>query len=253
MNLHKVLEKGSFSVALFLSLIPLCGILLGWVNFMKGWAVLLFALLLSVLINWYTKYNKSDLKSHKTYIWIIFLVTCVISAVYLYGSLNQPWREDDDPYGYGVIADYFSETDTFKKPIDIRIENYAEPDTIGFSILSMSIFEVINDMQLTLKFTTILVIFFAFFCFYHLAFELFKDENIAFYSAFAFLMLPVLTRFIFSTPYAVMIMIVALICLLRLQYDKKYFIPVVILTANGLLVNYLVGFVFGLFFIVFFV
>jgi len=46
-------------------------------------------------------------------------------------------------------------------------------------------------------------------------------------------------------------MIVALICLLRLQYDKKYFIPVVILTANGLLVNYLVGFVFGLFFIVF--
>lgn len=250
-------EKILLFPALWIGFIPIVGVILGWFNFIYAVPVLGISFLGATIILLVFRGKKSPERQDIVsvpHLLIVIGVAVIVLACNWYPMFKiQPWLEDDDPYGYAVVADYISHEHTFKRDKAIRIETYAEPDSQGFNILISVFHQLTGRMNQTLKWIVALLLGYMLIVFFFFAREFFKDDGSAMFSTIILATLPAfLTRFIFATPFAVFLFILCLYGLYKSLDNKNWSYPTIIFIASLLLTHHLTALIFGLFlFIVF--
>jgi hypothetical protein len=244
------IEKIITFPAIFIALIPLSGILLGWLKLIYPAYVFALSFFLTFIIYSFIKKKEqsNDLKLAP------FLLVCALSLfVFTYnyiGAVNQVYLEDGDPYGYAVMGDYIAKTHTFLRDKDIKIETYSEPDNQGFNILVSVLYQTTGLMNQTLKFIVpfLLGYMLLMFFFFIRVFFKSKDDWLAMFLTFVLAAAPAfLTRFIFTTPYAIFIFICALYLVYKTLDNNQYFFGAGLVISSLLLTHHLVSLIFGLF------
>lgn len=244
------LELIVIMLGLFLALIPIAGVMLNFFGLVKS--IFLFSLCFVLIVVFFFKIISLELVRPSKSTILAYCLFFVMFLIFTIGSFSYPWLEDDDPYGYAVVASYIHEKGTFSKQADIYLDNYIEPNTVGYPILLSSFYGIFGDMNFTLKFINALVISLALLFFFFLVKELFKDEVYALLSMFVLACLPsFLTHFIFATSFAMMIFILAFYFVVRSREEPLFVVPAILSIAGLLVTHHLVGFVFGLFFIIY--
>lgn len=241
-----LVERFILSSAVFFGTIPFIGVLLGWIGFIHWWTVLSISLVFAFVF--FMRYKLDD-KSTR-YALYALLVFVIFSSIMFYGTFKYGWLEDDDPYGYAVVTQYISEKGTFMKPADLYLENYAEPDSVGYSVFMAAWYDLFGNMNFVLKFFNTLIVCLALLWFFVFSKKLFNDERTAFYITLVLACLPsFLTHFIFATPLALALFFPAFALLSDLKPENYSFCVFII--ASILVTHHLTGLVFGLFFMVF--
>lgn len=244
-------ESLIMKIGIFLGMIPILGILLGYIHLIYWWILIpLIILPLTLII---IREDKKITTPTKQFILVCFIVLASL-LMFSRGAFQQQWLEDGDPYGYAVVTEYISETHSQVKNPNLYLSNYAEPDPVGYSILMSIIHQITNRMEWTLKVVNIFIISFGlFFCFYFFK-HFIGNETKALITTFFLAAIPsFLTRFIFATPYAVILWFPAFYCIEKIKERPIWTVPSIFIIASILVTHHLVGFVFGLFFLVYFI
>jgi len=242
-----VLEKLVLSSAVFLGAIPLVGVLFSWLHIF-GWYVLPPCLGIGLATFFMLENNE---KVGKNWVWLGILFV-LFSTVMFYGSFKYDWLEDGDPYGYALVASYVEEKHSFVKPTDLYLENYAEPDSIGYSLFIASWHSVIGRMNFVMKFFNALIISLSLLWCYCFSKKLFGNERKALFATFILFAIPsYLTHFIFATTLAVALFFPAFYFVMKSKDQWWFALPAGILIGSILVTHHLSGLVFGIFLVVY--
>jgi hypothetical protein len=238
------------TISIFLGIIPIIGILLGYINAFYWPVVLIVISIITAFIAWKI-YSKDNLKMPSVPMILAIVITALFFGMMFKGAFNQPWLEDHDPYGYAIDSLYIAEEHTTLKDKEVLKGGYLEPDPPGYSVFMAFFYQTTGDMNRTLKFMNVLILSLGILCSFLFFKEFMQDEWKALAAMFVLACIPsFLTRFIFATALAVSLFFPALYCTLKSKDNPHYLLPAVLLIASILVTHHLSGFAFGIFFII---
>jgi len=244
-------EKYILGFALFLSLIPLVGVLLGFLRLTVWSIVLPLCLAITMKIMWN---RDSDEKQFSVWEGLAIGVFLISLVMFMSGSFAYPWLEDDDPYGYAVISDHILQTQSFMKSTSLDMGSYVEPNAVGYSVFMANFIPLLGSIPFTLKVMNALIVSLSILFSFYFFRRFLKSDTAAFFGTFVLAALPSFqTHFIFAQALAVMMFLPAFYFVERSKKDWKMVVPAALIIGSMFMTHHLTIFAFGIFFIIYLV
>lgn len=246
------LEEMFISIGILFGIIPLVGILLGYLKLFYFPVTFLCILLITGLFL-FPLVKKDPIKLKISVHFILVLIVAIAFFVMMYkGAMGQPWLEDDDPYGYAMDSMFVAEEHTTMKPEGVMKGDYLEPDPPGYSVFMAFFYQLIGNMNWTLKFVNVLLLSLGIIFAYLFFKEFMKNGYKALFATLVIAAIPsFLTRFIFATSLAATLFFPALYCIERSKEHKIWVVMAALFIANIFVTHLLVSFAFICFFIIY--
>jgi len=181
---------------------------------------------------------------------VMFLIT---SYMYIDGSFNYNYLEDDDPWVHAEGAKYVSIEKTLSS--NNYTFQYMNPYPPGYGMLMGVLHQTNDSISWTLKFFNGLIISLGLVFFYFFAKLFIGDKNRALFATFVLVCIPsFFTHFIWAQTLAVMLFFPAMYCLEMIKFDKKWIYPAMFVIAAIILVAptkaIKIGIMFGIYWVV---
>lgn len=192
--------------------------------------------------------NNLKITKSTIYIFIVILMFLAILYVMNKGAFVSPWLEDGDSWGHMGYAKYIEIEKTIYNPKDIIVSHYAAPYPPGYDLIMGVFFQISDSPYWTMKFFNILFISLATIFIYFFVKEFTGDKNIALFSSLILTIIPsFLSHFIWSHTLGVVLFFPALYCIKKLDIDKTWLLPAIIVISSILVTVPVTAFYFGAF------
>ena len=229
----KIIENIFISIAVMLCIFPILTVMLGLGGIILHWTI--YAVIFVAILHLCVKLNIFKSKKDKHYFLIAILFGAILSSVFIFGSFQYAWLEDDDSYVHASGAKYVAEQYTYSTDFNPDPDNfrrtYLSPYPPSYDVFMGLMYQM---FQHKMPISWILKVFNSILCglaiifFYMFSKEFFnntdKKDNTdntqkAIFATFIITCIPCfMSHFIWSQTLAIIVMIIILYFFERKNY-----------------------------------
>src|SRR3989344_6342642 len=239
-NTEGVLEKHLMRVGIGLGVIPLLIAVLNLIKIPLDWRVFLAISLIipaySIVKNKGIKPEKIKLTKTNIAVLLVLLMFAFTFFMYVKGSFNYPYLEDEAPWGHSSDIKYIATEKQISEPIEGKsVLVYAVPYPAGYDAFMAILHQTSEDLVWTMKFFNSLIASLGIIFFYFFAKRFTDSTKKALIATLVLTAIPsYLSHFIWAHSLAVTLFFPALYCAEKIKDDKKWLFALAIVFAGML-------------------
>jgi hypothetical protein len=257
------LESNLMNLGIGLGVIPILGSLLAVLRIQIVWWVFLILSLLiplydliiflkNIKINSFLNDLKNNypnlLKIKKSTFYVILVIVMFFCLFFVMskGAFLNPWLEDGDSWGHMAQSKYIELHKTYYTTNDLKVSHYSIPYPQGYDIFMGIMFQVSESSYWALKFFNLFLISLASIFFYFFVKRFTFNSKLALFSTLILTIIPsFLSHFIWAKTLGVILYFPAFYCIIRMEEDKKWLLPSIILIGSILVTAPVTAFYFA--------
>jgi len=169
--------------------------------------------------------------------WPVMLIVLLTFSVMVYGSLQYPYLEDDDPWGHAIASKFISETKSAVEPEYLDF-HYIDPYPPSYDMIMGMVHQKNNSINLTLKVMNIIFICLGLLFFYVFCLNLTGSNFISTIATFILSMIPsYMSHFIWSQTLAVIIIFPTFYAIGRIDKNWMWVFPSSLMIASMMVIQ----------------
>lgn len=236
-NSKNFLERNLMRIGIGLGVLIFLFILLDFLRVPIDWRIiLLISLVVPVFVllrNLKKGLKLPALKLSKSNIYILIVLVIFSLTLFMYtkGAFVYPYFEDDDPWAHATGIKYIS----VEKNLNDVNHNflYIEPYPPGYDALFGVLHQTSPSLMWTMKFFNAFIISIGIIFFYFFAKGFMKSSDKGLVSTIILAMVPsYLSHFIWAHSLVMTLLIVALYCFVKIDSDKRWIYPTILVIAS---------------------
>ena len=232
-NSENYIERNLMRVGIGLGAFVVFGIILNSLRIPVDWRIFFVASIITpayfVIKN--RKYAEMPKKLKQItksdfFTFVMLLLFAFTLFMYLKGSFAYPYLEDDDPWGHATSIKYISLEKTAYEPANRQFFQYIDPYPPGYDMFMAVLYQTSGELMWGMKFFNSLIISLSIIFFYFFSKSFIGNSKKALFSTFILAAIPCyLSHFIWSVSLAMALFFPAMYCLEKLNYDRKWIFP----------------------------
>jgi len=239
-NPENFLERNLMRIGIGLGVIPILGVIFGAFGISIDWRIF-FALSMALPVYFLIKNTlqgkKPELKFALTKsdltILIVLLLFGFTLFMYTTGAFKYSWFEDDDPWSHAVGVKFVAFEKKISEPQGQDLLYYIDPYPPGYDMLMGILHQTSPLLNWTMKFFNALIVSLGIIFFYFLVKRFTGNSNRALFSTFVLAAIPCyLSHFIWAHSLAMTLLIVALYCLVMIEFDMNWIYATIVVIAS---------------------
>ncbi|MBU0628863.1 MAG: hypothetical protein KKC75_06755 [Nanoarchaeota archaeon] len=228
-NSDNFFEKHLMRLGIGLGVFPILGIIFDLIHIPIDWKMFLIVSLAIPAYSFFTKVVKGNIpqinfKITKSDLYVLVVLLVFLFSLYTYasGAFKYPYLEDDDPWAHAVGIKYVSVEKNLRPEPGFFM--YLNPYPPAYDMIMGVLHQTSPSIMWTMKFFNALIISLSILFFYFFVKEFTSSKGKALFSTFVLAMIPCyMSHFIWAISLIVPLFFVAMYCLERIKYDKKWF------------------------------
>ena len=236
-NSNNLFERNLMRIGIGLGVISFLSVLLNFLHIPIDWRIFLFvSLVIPVFV--FLKGLKNGLKmsgiklsKSNLYVLIVLVIFVLTLFMYAKGAFVYPYFEDDDPWAHAVGIKYVSIEKQLNDPQSSF--SYISPYPPAYDALMGILHQTSSSIMWTMKFFNALIISLGIIFFYFFTKNFMHSSNKALIATVILAMVPsYLSHFIWAHSLVMTLLIVALYCLVKIDEDKRWIYPTILVIAG---------------------
>jgi hypothetical protein len=198
------------------------------------------------------KVRLGRLKAYKPdgYAALALLVSALAFTLALYGSYAYPYLEDGDSWEHAVGVKYVSLFKTYTKPQGLHVAHYLKPYPPSYDVLLGLTHQLNSSISWTLKFFNSLIVSLTYVFAFYFVKMMTGDGKTAFYSTLVLAILPPFgSHSIWAHTMSAALLFPVFYAVDRVRQGRGWLILSAVFLAGSLLVQPLMSFVMGVFYV----
>lgn len=236
-NSDNFFERNLMRIGVGLAALTFLLILLDFLHIPIDWKIVLLVSLI-VPVFAFVKSLKNGLRmpsiklsKSNLYVLIVLLIFSLTLFMYAKGAFIYPYLEDDDPWAHATGIKYIS----IEKNLEDTYESflYIKPYPPGYDALFAVLHQTSPSLMWTMKFFNALIASLGIIFFYFFAKNFLESKQKGLFATVILAMVPsYLSHFIWAHSLVMTLLIVALYCLLMIDYSKGWVYATMIVIAS---------------------